>query len=375
MNTLTKNIIPRKVQLFLFENRYMIKMIYEKQEKKFYNLYIEHPKNSLPIDDVNKWIKKLTKLTYAFPDLIEVGESFFLSDIKILKNREIKPNDIIAICVAKNDILKLTNFIYHHRRIGIDKFIILDNNSTDGSVEWLLTQPDVILMQTTMPYTTNRREGWINRILAFCGDNHWYLVADSDELLVYDNYEKEDIHHLVNYYDEQKITRVRALMLDMYATADYYNNGTKEDYLHECCYFDTTSYIYSTRNYIDLITGGPRSRVFKKSQWLTKYPLFYLSEKVLECKSHFLFPLALNINTECNLILKHYKFLPGELEKIKKIASAGNYFNGSEEYKQYLRILENTNTLDFFYDGTCRYIDSRSLRAINDCYSPVNLNA
>ena len=36
----------------------------------------------------------------------------------------------------------------HHRGLGIETFFVVDNGSTDGSVEFLLAQPDVHLWTT-----------------------------------------------------------------------------------------------------------------------------------------------------------------------------------------------------------------------------------
>ena len=187
-----KRIIPNSLKIIILENRHIFKEM-PKNHKKSIQKMLDNNKNSLTIDNPKTWINKLNKLTYAFPELIDVAEAFATSDIQIIKDLEVKKDDIIGICVTKNDLIKIKEFILHHRTLGINKFVILDNDSTDGSVEWLKEQKDVILMQTKTPYTTNRREGWINRIIAHYGANRWYFVADSDELLDYNDSEKKTI--------------------------------------------------------------------------------------------------------------------------------------------------------------------------------------
>lgn len=369
MKLIKKN-IPNFLILFILERRYIFSEINKKHGKSIKKI-IDKNVNSLSIDNEKKWIKKLNKLTYAFPDLYDVAESFASAEIKILKNVEVKQNDLIAICIAKNDLIKIKKFITYHRNLGIDKFVILDNDSTDGSVEWLSNQDDVIVMQTKMPYTTNRREGWINRIIAHYGDERWYFVADSDELLDYNNSENMTIKDVINFYKKNNIIRGRALMLDMYATAPYYSKGKLENFYEECKFFDKDTYYSSPRKYIDLVCGGPRERIFNEAPWLTKYPLFYFRKQDVECKSHFLFPFKENLNSECNIVLKHYKFQPGEYEKYKKIAESGNYFKGSRQYKNYVKVWENMKELNFLCDSTFEYKNSNSLDEIN-VYKKIN---
>lgn len=366
-----KKILPKAFIRFMIEHRYMFKEMKKRHKKYLKQLLIENSEKSLSIDDEKKWLDKLNRLTYSYPELIEVGEAFASSQISVLQDIEVKDSDVIAICVEKNDIIKLKKFIMHHRKLGIDKFVILDNCSTDGTIEWLLTQNDVVLLQTQIPYNTNRREGWINRIIAHYGCNRWYFIADSDELLFYNNCENKTIKDLIEYYKNLRIVRARAIMIDMYSNPEYYYNGNKEDYYEECIYFDKDTYYECKRDYLDLVCGGPRERVFGETPWLTKYPLFYFRNKDIECKSHFFFPFKENIDTECQLVLKHYKFQPGELEKYKDIVKKGNYYKGSKQYRQYVNVMEDNKKLNFICKSTTKYIDSHSLDKIT-IYKKIN---
>lgn len=356
--------LPQRLRTEIIEYKFFLKAKTKRYNKILKNYSSICNQDLMKIDDIKKWTKKLEKITYSNLDLIEVGKAFFTSEINILKNIDMCDKKVIAICVVKDDLIRLKRFIYHHRSIGIKQFVILDNNSTDGSVEWLLKQPDVAIMQTKVPYSTNNREGWINRIMAFYGDERWYFVADSDELLVYEKCEEKDIEKLIDYLKSKNIIRARALMLDMYAKPEYYEKGDIKNYYSECVYFDYNTYNYLERDMLSLICGGPRERLFNQSPWLTKYPLFYLRKQDIECKSHFLFPFRENLNCECNLVLKHYKFLPGDIEKYKEIVRKENYFNGSKQYKQYLKVMEITKNLDFICDSTKKYCSSNDLNNI-----------
>ena len=63
----------------------------------------------------------------------------------------------------ERDLLPL--FLDHYRKLGIARFVIVDNDSSDGSHEWLIDQPDVEL------YPARRRAslGKGRRMAARCG--------------------------------------------------------------------------------------------------------------------------------------------------------------------------------------------------------------
>ena len=371
LKTVARKILPLWLRMFILEHRYMLKYL-NKQKIKLEKLFDENKEDikNFSIDNEKKWIKKLNKIVYSYHEFTNVGEAFATSKIEIIQNRELSPTDIIAICVQKDDLIKLKKFIEHHRKIGINKFIILDNDSTDGSLEWLLKQKDIIVLQTKISYTSVRRVAWINRIIAHYGDNRWYLVADSDELLVYDNCENKKIQEVIKHYEKLKIVRPMAVMLDMYAEPEYYKDGKEEDYYSKCIYFDKNTYKVEKKECMNLVTGGPRERLFNISPWLTKYPLFYFRKQDVYCKSHFMYPYVDNLKSGCELVLKHYKFLPSEFEKYKKIAKIGNYSNNSKQYKQYIKVWKKDKDLNFMCNSTAKYIDSTSLKKI-DIYERI----
>lgn len=357
-----KKMIPRPIKTFIVEYKYIFSETKKRHKKTLKKMLIN---KDFKINDEKKWIKKFNKATFSDKSIINIAEEFMISDFEIIKNIEVKSEDIIAICVEKDDILKLKKFIDHHRRLGIDKFVILDNNSTDGTIEYLLKQKDVVLLRTKTVYSSIRRIAWINRIIAHYGYNRWYYVADSDELLVYEDCENKSIKDLIEYYKKLKIVRARAILLDMYSKPDYYINGNVKNYYKECIYFDTNTYHKKENNHFFNIKGGPRKRVFGFNPCLTKYPLVYIKKKDIYIKSHYLYPYNDNFKSNCNLVLKHYKFLPTELGKIKEIVKNGNYSNGSEEYKHYMKVIKKEKKLDFFSESTCKYKNSKSLNQIS----------
>ena len=46
----------------------------------------------------------------------------------------------------------IRSFLDHHRKLGVDQFIIVDDRSTDGTREWLVAQPDCLVMESPFAY-------------------------------------------------------------------------------------------------------------------------------------------------------------------------------------------------------------------------------
>lgn len=372
MGTIKKifNKLPLKYKIYFREHRgllninQLIKNNIQLQKK--INEYVGINSNVLEIKDGYKsWEKAFKKFIVAQPSELEIAIEFFEDNIiKLKENDATTEKKVILICIVKNDLLKIKNMIEHHRKIGIKKFAIVDNNSTDGTKEWLIKQRDVDLFFTDRKYTTNKREAWINRIIAYYGMNRWYLILDSDELFVYKQMESKNIEEVITYCNEKKLHRIRALMIDMYAEDKFYENGEDKSYIQKCNYFDINTYEYQNRDILDLIIGGPRGRIFGQKAWLTKYPLCYFTKGDIQGKSHFPYPYIKNKNSKCLGALLHYKFLSSDIEKYRKIAYDGNYFNGSAQYKKYIEYIDQNGVNNFVYKNSHEYVNSESLSII-----------
>lgn len=373
MKTVKKiiNRLPLGIRLFIREqvglkNPIKLNSLRKKLKNEFLT-FSEKQNVGLGIKDGSEtWHKSFKKFLRAQPEQSEVAFEFFKDSISVVKltNIEKESSKVILICIVKNDLLKMKNLIQHHRKIGIKHFAILDNGSSDGTVEWLKNQNDVDLFHVQDKYTTNRREAWVNKLIAYYGLKKWYLILDSDELFAFYKMESRNIEYLIDYCKEHSIDRMRAVMIDMYGSNSFYSANEESDYLAKCKYFDINSYKYENRDVVDLITGGPRSRIFNQKPWLTKYPLCYFEEGDIQGKSHFLFPYKKNKNTKCYSAILHYKFLPNDIEKYRKIAKEGNYFNGSIQYKDYINHLDKSNGLAFMDEQSVEYSDSESLYRI-----------
>ena len=105
--------------------------------------------------------------------------------------------EIRAFAKCRNERLRLPAFLDHYRRLGIDRFFIVDNDSTDGSAEYLSGHPDIHVFRTTGRF---REAGggtdWLNAILKEFGVGSWCVTVDIDEWLVYPGSERTPLRAL-----------------------------------------------------------------------------------------------------------------------------------------------------------------------------------
>ena len=74
--------------------------------------------------------------------------------------------EVRAFLVVRDEVNRLPHLLAHHRRLGITRFFVVDNGSTDGSREFAQAQPDVHLFTTTTSYqAANLGIDWIVALL------------------------------------------------------------------------------------------------------------------------------------------------------------------------------------------------------------------
>ena len=320
--------------------------------------------SGLVVQNPSAWKTGFKRFVLAQSSGYEIAEAFYQYPPEIIRELPFENNKPILIVPVKNELYRMKKFLNHYRKIGVDQFAIIDNDSTDGTKEYLLEQPDVSLFSITVPYTTNRREAWINRIIAYYGFGRWYIIVDSDELLLYEGAETHSIQTLIQYATNQGIKRVRGMLIDMYPERlEFNSNGDDNDQYSKYSYFDSDTYSIEKGTRLEKVLGGFRYRIFNTNNLLTKYPIVYFEKGDIQGNSHYEFPYKYNFNTPCLVGLCHYKFLTGEMEKLRENAYSGNYYGGSIEYKQYVTVIDDHKGILYpTYSGSIKLTSSSDLR-------------
>jgi hypothetical protein len=181
---------------------------------------------------------------------------------------------VLGFLAVRNERLRLPAVLDHYRRLGIDRFVAVDNGSDDGTEDLLGEMLDVRLYRATGSYgASSFGLDWLHPLLDELADNHWALTFDADELFVYPRCEQVGLHDFCSFLDRADNDSVFAIMLDMYSdksiAATSYHVG--ESLLETCPYFDPGPYdvMRDTTFPTVLLFGGPRRRVF----WSLDTPL------------------------------------------------------------------------------------------------------
>lgn len=293
--------------------------------------------------------------------------SEFLSEWGSIDIAEVVDNSIdsnpsvVLFCVVKNEFPRIIKFLEYYRSLGVSTFVFLDNDSADGTLQYLSEQPGVMLYRCKEMYSSIRRVVWLNYLLLLHGTDRWCIVVDSDEYVTYVGFEHHAINEVIAKAESNRFNRVLGCLVDMYPKGQLFNSSS-DKFISDYIYFDYMG--YCGRNTINGIkmNGGPRKRIFGCNICLTKYSLFYYSKNTFYSNSHHLIPPDLRHTSPIWFAIRHYKFVDSsDLEKIKIAIDNKNYFDESKEYSSYLNYINQHSSINFYNpEYSIKYIDSNS---------------
>ncbi|WP_211097183.1 glycosyltransferase family 2 protein [Aliishimia ponticola] len=302
-------------------------------------------------------------------------------ELRSVANRteSIKPDDLLLFSTLRNEKVRLPYFLRYYRQQGIDHFIIVDNDSTDGSREYLASQPDVSVWTTQGGYRASRfGVDWLNALQMRYAHGHWCLVVDPDEFFVYPFCDTRPLRGLTDWLDASSIRSFSAMLLDMYPKGRFdsqpYLPG--QDPIEIACWFDSGNYTISQNpTYGNLwIQGGPRARVFfpdnpQAAPALNKIPLVKWDRRYVYVSStHNLLPRGLNLVYDrtggemASGVLLHAKFLDTFTAKAAEELKRGQHYAGSIEYKAYAEQMQQDPNL--WCKWSEKYINWRQLEIL-----------
>jgi glycosyltransferase involved in cell wall biosynthesis len=310
-----------------------------------------------------------------------------------------RSGEIRAFMTVRNEILRLPQTLDHYRSIGVARFFIVDNGSTDGTREFVTAQPDCHVFLTRNSYSEARFGlEWQQALLDEFGVGHWCLVVDADEWFVYPGCENQSLPELAAYLEQSGAQGMFAFLLDMYGsgTVAETNSEPQRSLLDTCRYFDrhyTWDFGFRVPGHTRRrfppykVVGGPRWRLFfpvlhrhyyvLKALWLisdyfrlplpialrraptlTKIPLVRWSPGTRYPHPHATTSVKL---ADVTGVLLHFKFLEDFFSRLKIEISRKEHWDNASEYYRYLKKLKNKTKFSFVYDGSVAYEDSEQL--------------
>lgn len=283
-------------------------------------------------------------------------------------NIDIKESEIIAFSCVRNELLRLPYFLEYHRELGVDRFIFIDNGSTDGTKDYLLSQNDTSVFYTDESYAgSNCGMDWLNQLIPEFGTNHWILTLEPDELLIYPRCESINLQQLTKYLDLVEAQAMKTFLIDMYSDKAISDTcyKTGEPFLNFCKYFDSNSYYEYDDNNIPT-RGGPRDRLFwqgynreKRSPYLINVPLVkWRKDLKYECGTHIISNVVV-----AQLIggKQHFKFFSDFYTYAEAETQRKEHWDNATQYESYWDVLSKNTHLSGIYNGSLKYEDSMQL--------------
>lgn len=295
------------------------------------------------------------------------------------RTAQIAPSDLLVFTTLRNERVRLPFFLRYYRELGVNHFLIVDNDSDDGSREYLAQQRDVSLWTTKSSYKRSRfGMDWITWLQTRFADGHWTLVVDPDEFFVFPFCDTRPLRALTDWLDSSSIRSFSAMLVDMYPKGPFDLIPYREDQspFDIAQYFDAGNYTFSRNHkYGNLwIQGGPRARMFfgdapERAPALNKIPLVKWSKRFAYVSStHMLLPRGLNLvydewgGEKASGCLLHAKFLDTFAAKAEEEIHRRQHYANSHEYRAYRASLATEP--DLWCKFSEKYINWRQLEIL-----------
>lgn len=276
--------------------------------------------------------------------------------------KKTKDRDILLFSSIKDEYARLPYFLEYYRDLGVNQFFFVDNGSDDYGPDYLAGQKDVSLWTTDSSYKKARfGVDWITYLMRKYGPDHWCLVVDPDELLVYPYCDTRPLSALTEWLDSSSIRSLGTIILDMYpdGAIDDAEYQPGQNPLDKARWFDPGNYTYEKNAHMRnlWIQGGPRARKFfsdspHRAPALNKIPLVkWQKGYVYESSTHMLLPRGLNQVYEENGgerisgALLHFKLVHSLLQNATIELKNHEHYANSYEYAKYLAGLEEGRSL------------------------------
>jgi len=302
-------------------------------------------------------------------------------DLKVVTDRtdKIKRASILALSTVRNERIRLPYFLRYYRDMGIDHFLFVDNDSEDGTREYLAAQPDVSIWTTKASYKEAAfGVHWLTHLQRRFCHGHWCLTVDVDEFLVYPFCETRSLRALTGWLEASGVRSFSAMLLDMYPkgaiSAQRYVEGQNPFDIAQ--WFDSGNYTIQRNEWNGnlWIQGGPRARTFfadnpYAAPALNKIPLVLWDRSFAYISStHMLLPRGLNLvfddkgGEKASGCLLHAKFLDTFAHKAAEEMTRGQHYAESQEYIAYQGALANQP--DLWCKFSEKYINWRQLEIL-----------
>ena len=200
------------------------------------------------------------------------------NDIHVKANDLSRAQGVTLIALAHNEMYFLPTFLEHYRKLGVERFIVLDDASTDGTLVYLSAQPDVMVVGSHRRYgeqvpvvnrsdatgqtVEQRRMVHVWRMILpeiFCL-NQWVVQAAVDELLVLPP--DTTLNTIFAEFEGADFDAIRGTMLDIYPS----DILTMRRQSHEDAFRLEDEWFFDAEPHVRLLDDGDIKRIYHGSR-------------------------------------------------------------------------------------------------------------
>lgn len=325
---------------------------------------------------------------------IQLSRAEFEDSLSVIGG-QLSERKITVYGIFRNEMSFVQAFLQHYRSLGAEQFLILDDSSDDGTREHLLSQPDCVVLQSSLAFrqrvivvdagNTQERAGTLlkSAIPKRYLPGRWAVYADADEFLFLPP-GVGTLQPLVSYLERRNARSVVASLVDFYPLdLSGYNLArpatSLAELLEDTPYFDATPLLIVPPGEQPKRIGiGASMRLFEKfgireierprsptgaprpatprAAWL-KTPLLKWDDDVRLDGSHYanILPPA-----DIVLTLAHFKFGPDIVRRTATAIELKSHSNNSRKYVHYdtlIRRMQETGQ-DFTGPASTRFRNS-----------------
>ena len=333
-------------------------------------------------------------------------------DLQIVSSNQPDPEAMTLCAVGRNEMYFLPAFLEHYRKLGIEQFAILNDRSSDGTKEFLLSQPDVVLFESKYRFfdevdlpkamvdkMLNWRiiHIWRTILYARFAKNRWAILTDLDEFIQLPP--GQTFQDIARMLDRNGSNLVYGLMLDVYpeTLSDLAAMANQREIDPAAnWYFDAEPHLKLRKhNFPKTLHPGARARLYsaykitrpyqtpdapkskyriwwkrvKHSRFGTKIPVYNNIYKPLMAKwpkgSYFRDSHRTSIEGSHQILLpfQHYRFTGAIYAKIDMAIRENSYSAGSRDHHLLSELLLKMKAAG---NPTFLYKNSRVLQNFDD---------
>jgi glycosyltransferase involved in cell wall biosynthesis len=287
--------------------------------------------------------KKLAKRSFRRANLagFAVLEAYQAALFKRHLNKARIPSfSFLVVTMVRNESLRLPYFFEYYKKLGVDRFLVLDHQSTDETAKVIAAEPTAVRVEIEGNFAFKRT--WLQAAVSRLAQDRWCFVLDADEFIVWPGMENSSLRQLTEDLDAEGAEAFSCSLIDMYPGCSITQVGYQagDDPLDYAPFFDRL--------------GDTRERMFGVSPLLTKVPLMRLRH------GHYLSKGQHNVRNAVRSkrsgALLHFKFLQdfkGKIRTNSMIKKFDPQYN--TELEAYKEKLDEDETFILYNENSVRY--------------------